>query len=211
MYEEKSSIEKLQEFAKNTQRKIEYFDATKSVNVFSQIPVAKRKVSISNLDGQNTFFISHNDTQKLGDSSFYSGFFFPMNIPSHIKIDIRRKNIIDKLNPFFNESNFKSGSKKFDKQVVIKQNDTNLTHELFSKRKIQELTITSLKLDERLKIVVNPFAINFVPELIDQSIFGILLCNDWIFESTKIEEFFSLIEKFRYNMNSFHLLEASHR
>ncbi|MEA3317566.1 MAG: hypothetical protein U9R54_06375 [Bacteroidota bacterium] len=141
MEEEKSAIELLKDFAKKTGRQINISEKRHpSIGIKGRV-FHKNYAIISDKKNHNGYFVNYFDAKQFDDNAKYSGFFFSIDAPSTSKIQIRKKNILNKLNPFFKKNRFTSRYQDFDSQAIITENDLNLTSNIFRNRKFQNLTL----------------------------------------------------------------------
>ena len=202
MEEDKSAIEILKDFALNTGRKIEFSEKHYPTRIshrgFSHVSHA----IVSDKLNQNEYFVSYSDSRGFGDNANYSGFFFLMDAPAASTIKIRKKNVLDKLNPFFKQNRFSSRYSEFNTKVVIEENDIALTNRIFSNTLTQELTREILNLDDRIRVGVNNINVDIVPVLKGKSTFGIYLAGEWLLNETILEKLFrfTINTKLRFNV-----------
>lgn len=198
MVQEKSAIEKLQDFALNSGRQIDFSENKypKGTGIHPRLFSLNHAI-ISDKLNQSGYFVSYRDSKGIGDSANYSGFFFPIEVSDSFKIRIRKKNILDKLNPFLKSNSFKSLYYNFSSKVVIEENDISLTNRIFNNKLIQELTLEILSLDERIRVGVNNIQVDVVPNLKGKTTFGIYITGQWMLDETLLETLFILTEKLR--------------
>lgn len=194
---EKSSIQKLQEFAKSTGRVIKCSEDAYSSNAMQPIVYHKRLVYIKNHANSKTYFACFSDTKKVVGTVHYSGVFFSLPIATSTKICLRKKFITDKLNFFSGKEIYKTGTRSFDSQVIFEEFTSNGSDRIFTNARVQEIIEQALKFDLRLRAGVNSLDLNFIPELNGQSHFGIYTTQDWFVEPEKIEMLYKLVEKIR--------------
>ncbi len=191
-----SPIEILEVFAKKTNREIS-FTETAYVKHTSRYQHYLRRLYIPNKINSDVHFVSFLDQKRIDEFANFSGIFFPISVPLSSKIEIRKKNILDKLNPFFKKSGFETGNEEFDSGVVISENVSFEEQEIFNNRKIQKHVLKIFELNEILKITINQANINFVPFFEGKSHIGIIVTRHWLLDSELIQNLFYLMEQFR--------------
>jgi len=197
MSEEKTAVEELIEFAKKTNREINYSDKGYVASGFNPRTLKKSHAVIFDSQKGGGYFINYSDMVARGDSAMYSGFFFPIDVPSTSVINVRQKNILDKLNPFLKQSDYKTQSSDFNSKVVFTENDERSTTKIFNNQGIQDLVLEIFNLDPRIKIGVNHIDVGIVPQLKNKSTLGIYILEQWLLEDALIEKLFGLMEKFK--------------
>lgn len=201
METEKSEIEILKEFAHRSNRKIEFSEKNYKVGTIKPRYFVKSHVEIHDNNDNSLAFISYGDTQAFGDNAIYSGLFFPISSPNSSKILIRKKNILDKINPLLKQSNHSDGFSDFNSRVVIIDNDYAETTKLFGNIEVQYLVNEAFSLDERIRIGINNFDIDVSLELKGQSHFGVFMTQQWFLEKAVIEQLFTIADKLRRLMH----------
>ena len=194
---EKSSIQKLQDFAKSTGRDIKSSEDAYSSNAMQPIVYHKRLVYIKNHPNSNTFFTCFSDPKNVSGIAHCSGVFFSLPVSKSTKISLRKKFITDKLNFFSNNENNKTGSQNFDSKVVFEKYQLTGADRIFTNTRVQEIIKNALEFDLRLRVGINGVDVSFVPQLKGESHFGIYTTQDWFEEPEKIEILFKFVEKIR--------------
>lgn len=195
--EEKSNIEILREFAQSTNRAIFEKELAYPKSGIGTIQKFKNMVFIPNNAEKTSFFIWFSDPfGGIGSSTVFCGAFIP--IPSFIKskINIRRKNVLDKIDVFAKSN--KMGIESFDSKFIIKGDIGVAEKRLLSPSKIQDLLMKALDIEGILNISINEHNLDFVPELKGNSYLSIINPHTWILERDFIEEGFRQIEKIRF-------------
>lgn len=193
MEEEKSSIQKLKDFARNSGRRIEFLEQAYPSNALQPITYHRRSLYIPNHDNTNTYFVCYYDAKKMYGKDTYSGFFFSLSVSKPTKVLIRKKHFFDRLNLFSGNNTYKSGVASFDSQVMYEEAELFGSCKIFTNRKVQTLIEKAFQLDPRLRITINGVDVDFVPELKNHSHFGIFTTQDWFVEPEKIESLFKLV------------------
>ncbi len=197
MYNDKSAIEILTEFAKNTGRKIEFLEQPYPKGFIRPVAYHKRKLYIPGNKEETSYFICYQDSTEFGEHAMYSGVFVPISVPESFRIKVRKKDVIDKLNVFSRKKSIKTENQDFDSQVVLTVSDPDKAKLILKNKNIQGIIIKAFKLNEEFKIAINEVDISFVPPFKNKSYFGIYSTQQWILERETIETLFWLIEKFR--------------
>ncbi len=201
IYPEGSAIDTLEKFAKDTKRTIDAKEIPYQSTAVHPITYHKRKVSIPESEDREVFYLSYGNSREYGTYANFSGVFFPINAPSSTVIKVRNRDILDKINPFLSESDFKSVNKDFNNKVVIEENDILTTKSFFGKSKIQNLIPDIFKHNQALRIGINDVKIDFIDELKEKSHFGIYLIDDWIVKPEEIEFLFDRVKKIKTLLN----------
>lgn len=197
MEEEKSSIQKLKDFAKKSDREIEFSEGAYSSNAMQPIVYHKRLVYIKNKPNSKTYFACFSDPKKVAGKEYCSGVFFSLPVSQSTKICLRKKFVTDKLSFFSKKGTNKTGNHSFDSKVVFEEFQLIGTDRIFTNTRVQEIIKNALDFDLRLRVGINDFDLSFVPELKGNSHFGIYTTQDWFVEAEKIEMLFKFVEKIR--------------
>lgn len=194
MDQEKSAIQELKDFAKKTGRSVEVSEKDYPVDKLRPRYLSRNYIVISSQFNSSVKFVSFNDDKAFGDNSMYCGVFFPINAPKSSIINIRKKNILDKLNPLLKQKDYGGMSDGFISKVVIVDEDSHSTNKIFNNYRLQDHTIAALNLDERLRVGINTIEIDMVPEFKNKSLFGIYMSPQWLLNDVLIEKLFGLGE-----------------
>lgn len=194
IYPEGSAIDTLEKFAKETKRTIDAKETPYQSTAVHPVTYHLRKVSIPDTDKKEIFYLSYGNSREYGTYANFSGVFFPINAPLNTVIKVRNRDILDKINPFLSESDFKSDNKNFNKKVVIEENDIFTTQLFFSKTCVQKLIPSIFKHNQALRIGINDVKIDFIEEFKGKSHFGIYILDDWIVKPEEIEFLFEQIK-----------------
>ena len=130
-------------------------------------------------------------------STIYSGAFIPLNSDIKSSINIRNRNIIDKLNVFSNTKSSVIGDSKFDSKVVISGELDSSVKQLLSRLKLQERLLQALKIEPFINISINEYNLDFIPELKGIPYLSIINPQNWTLETDDVEKIFKQIEKIR--------------
>lgn len=194
---EKSSIQKLQDFAKSTGREIKCSEGAYPSNAMQPIVYHKRLACIKNHTNNKTYFACFSDPKKVGGIEHCSGVFFSLPVAKTMKICLRKKFVTDKLNFFVKKETNKTGNQSFDSKVIFEKYETNGSDRVITNTRVQETIKEALNFDLRLRVGINDVDLSFVPELKGESHFGIYTTQDWFVEPEKIEVLFKFVEKIR--------------
>ena len=194
---QKTTIEWLSEYAELTNRKIYFSESSYPSNALHPVTLHKRHFYIPNTADELSFLVGFSDPKSLNSTDLFFGVFFPIELDKSNHILIREKNIIDKINPFFNKKTIKFNSDSFNSSVAIFGNDIDSVKTYFNLNVVQNLIIQSLKIEQAMLIGINEIDLNFVPAFINKSNFGLYTKLKWIIEKNKIETLFSHIEQYR--------------
>ena len=191
-------IEILCEFAKNTNRNITFKEIPYPTSYGFRLTKYRTTVYIHNNQDESSYFICFWDPyHKIGEYTNFSGVFIPISLDRTKTFNIREKNILDKLNPFSDSKNCKTGFRDFDSKVVITGNDPPLIASFFHDKKVQNLIIQALKIKQAMWIGLNDVNVEFVPGLKNKSHFCIYNSQGWFLENSQIEKLFEIIEEIR--------------
>lgn len=200
---EKSDIEILREFAKSTNRIIVEKEIPYPLTGIRTFQKYKRMIYVPNNPEKTSFFIWFSDPYlKIGQSTIFSGAFIPLSSRIKSKINLRKKNILDKLSFRSKTKVNEIGNEHFDSRVVITGNMDTATKRLLSQTRIQEQLIKALEMDNAMRISFNEHKIEFVPELVGVQYLSIINVESWDMERNDLEDIFKRIEKIRRNISS---------
>ena len=204
MEEDKTAIEELKEFAKKTNREIDFDDKTYVASGINPRNLVKQHVIISSSTNDEPYFVNYCDMAAIGDNAMYSGFFFPVEFPVSTLVKVRQKNVLDKMNLFSKKPKFKTQSRKFDSKVIIEENDERSSGKLFYSQGLQTLLLDILKLDPRLKLGVNHIKVDLVPELKGKSTLGIYITEQWLLDEAIVKKLYTLVGKLKMKIQIGH-------
>lgn len=192
MEKEKTAIEKLKDFANRTHRKIDYCENAYPSNALHPITYHRRFVSIAENNFNHIFYASFGDSRRLDNLSTISGVFFPIDVATETKINVRKMHIFDKLNLFGKKKYYKTGVDSFDSKVIFEEFTAIGTNKIFTNTKIQKLILEAFDFDMKLRVGINMFNLDFIPELKGKSFIGIYNTITWLTDSSEIEFLFKL-------------------
>jgi len=197
--EEKSNIDVLEEYARSTNREIVHKKKPYPLTGIRTFRKYKQYVYVpyNNLE-RDFFFIWYSDPYaSVGYYTVFSGAFIPISSRVKCKLNIRSKNILDKVNVFSKSKAIKIGSDNFDSKVVISGDVDSAAKKILSQAKIQNQLLKTLELPGFLNISINEHNVDFVPELKGKSYLSIINPKSWDFEKDTIEEIFRRMVKIR--------------
>ena len=201
MEKDLTAIEILKEFADSTNREIVFSEKQYPVKGIYARPFHLEYAIISSRLEPEVYFVNFSDSKKYGLDAMYSGFFFAIDTPNDFSINIKNKNIIDKLNPFSKKSLSISKYHEFNSKVLVECSDLELATNLFDSVKIQDLIIKTLNTDQRFMLGINNVKIDLVPELENKSVFGFFIAEQWLLDNSINEELFSIIKEFKHELS----------
>lgn len=202
MENDNSALDILKLFAKSTQRQIITSEKQYAVKGIYARPFHVQYAIITSRTEPKIYFVNYSDSKKYGLNAMYSGFFFEINAPKESSIIIRKKSILDKLNPFSKKNIFSRKFHEFSSKVVAEGTDVDLATKIFDNMDIQDLTIKTLNLDQRIMLGLNNIEIDIIPELKNKSVFGFFIAEQWLLDNHKNSEFFKIIVEFRKNLSA---------
>jgi hypothetical protein len=106
MSTEKSANEILTEFAAKTNREIVVSQQDYPKTTIRPRNFYKKQIIIKDKDEQQICFVWFQDSKAFDKDAMFSGLFFPVQLPEIYEVEIRKKDILDKANPFAQKSSF---------------------------------------------------------------------------------------------------------
>ncbi len=195
MEKEKTAQEILQEFAHRTDRDFDYKEVPyPSSAMMSKITYHKRTLVIPENSNHTSYFVCFADSKEMGPKALFSGVFMPFDIPKSTSVVIRKKDVLDKLNPFGKKNFCKTGTPTFDKQYQISSNDPTVVKRIFQERPVQKLVRDAFKIEGVIMVGINEVDVDFVPGLKGKSQLGIYTQQEWITDGRKIENLFAIVD-----------------
>ena len=199
---EKSNIEILREFAKSTNRSIVDKEIPYPLTGIRTFQKYKRMVYVPNNTENTSYFIWFSDPYaKIGLPTIFSGAFIPLSSRIKSRIHIRKINILDKLNIFSKTKANKIGYDRFDSEVVISGEVDTAVKRLLSQSRIQGQLLMALEIEKFIRISLNEYRIDFVPDFKGIPYLSIINPQSWTLERNDIEIIFRHIEKIRDVIN----------
>jgi hypothetical protein len=195
---EKSNLEILSKFAKSTNRDFEYKEVEFPTSGIRKIPKFKRWAYISNNHLRETFFVWFgNPYENIGIPTVFCGAFIPLPFQYDSKLNIRKKNILDKISLFDKNKNNILGNDSFDKKVIIKGDVDSKTKRLLANTKLQKCLLSALDLNTLINISIDENEIDFVPELKNNSYLAVINPQSWYLKKSEIEKMLKSAEEIR--------------
>lgn len=193
---EQSNLDKLKSFAHRTGREIVYTEEQYPLPSYRKIPRYKRTVYIPYNSDNNLFFVLFSDHYyKVGVHTVFCGVYFATEFSANTKLNFRKKDIIDKLNPFQPKDKIKFNDRLVDSQLVTTGNDEGAISRYFRHPVLQRLMIENLDTNMFVNFSVNETPVDFVPQLKDTSHFAIINPQEWIFDEKIIEGWFDTMQQ----------------
>jgi len=196
---EKSNIQSLKEFAKSKNRSChsQEYEYPLSPMMVRKFPKYKKQVYMPVNHQQSSHLVWFSDHYNMGKAAelyVFCGAFIPVDFPTKAYLNIRSRNILDRLN-IFKKKGLKTGAHSFDSKVVIKTNHPQAAMKLLSKARLQREIIKALKIDLALSISVNEVEVGFVPSLKGKSHLSILNSQIWFTEKGDLDPLMNAIEE----------------
>ena len=201
MENDKSATTILKEFAKRTDRNFEFTEKPYPSVAMHKVTYHRRMLFIPNNINENSYFVCFGDSKELGPKALFSGVFMHVDLPVSTIMTVRKKDVLDKLNPFSKKKYCKTGIPGFDSQVRITADDPAAVKRVFQDRKMQKLVKDAIKLDAGIIVGINDVNIDFVPILKEKSHLGVYIQQEWILDCKMIEKLFDLMESFQITSN----------
>ena len=195
---DKTETEILKDFAKSTNRLIVNKEIPYPLTGIRTFQQYRRMVYMPNNPENTSYFIWFSDPYaKIGLPTIFSGAFIPLSSNIKSRINIRNKNILDKLNIFSKTKANTIGSDRFDSKVVISGDIDSSVKRLLSQSRVQSQLLKALDTEEFRTISLNEYKIDFIPEFKDTPYLAIINPQSWELDKKNIEKIFSQIEKIR--------------
>lgn len=195
--ENKSTIELLTDFANWTSRKIYASEILYPSLAIRRVTLHKRTVYIPDTKEELCFLVGYHDPKSFSENELFFGVFFTIPFPSTTTFNIRKKDMLDKLNPFLAKKSLTIGSPKFDSSTVITGNNKILTSEILNDTKVQDLILELLEIRDCVNIGLNDVDLDFVPHFKDKSSFGVFTKQVWFVDTEMIENLFAKVRQLR--------------
>ncbi|MEA1873039.1 MAG: hypothetical protein U9N51_01240 [Bacteroidota bacterium] len=192
----KSNIDLLNSFANKTSRKIHSEEVQLPINMVGRksLPKHRREVSIQDNENPNLFFILYGDYYKSrGDYTYHSGVYTALDAYQTERLKIRKKDILDKLNPSFYKKAIRSGSGNFDRNFAIKGHGDSFISKHLSNYLLQEKIKIGLNTKTFCVFGLNETNLSFETHFDEKSGFGILNHQAWVLDEIIIEQWFDVM------------------
>lgn len=194
-YSESSPYKTLSAFAEKSHRKLIFNEEQYPGSIRHGGAMHKQTFYMEDKHNSDIYLAGFFDPKQFEENELWFGVFCPIQLPEFTKLTIRKKNTLDKLNPFLRNKTLSSENRIFDSKTIITGNDPKLTTKLLFSSELQQKILESFTLSPLLFFGVNPFRIDFCPALKKQSIMGIYTFQKWILEEDFIEELFLNMRK----------------
>ncbi len=194
-YSESSPFKTLSAFAEKSHRKLIFNEEQYPGSVRYGGATHKQTFYMEDKQNSEIYLAGFFDPKQFGENELWFGVFCSAQLPEFAQFTIRKKNILDKLNPFLRNKTLSSENRIFDSKTVITGNDSQLASKLLFSSELQQKILESFTLSPLLFFGANPFRIDFCPALKNQSIMGFYTFQKWILEEDFIEELFLNMQK----------------
>jgi hypothetical protein len=188
--EPKTALDELREFAGNTKRKIVTDQIEYPNNLAERITHTRKTVCIQDTADESCFLAGYHDPKAFGDKELWFGVFFTSSLPEKQSFVIRKKDILDKLNPFPGSTVFKTGTNSFDSRVCISGTDPDLMTRILGSSGLQQKILEIFPISPNLYFGLNNHDNGFIPAFQNTSVLGIYTNRKWITDAEILEELF---------------------
>lgn len=196
--EDKPSKDIIEEFARMTNRIVVFKETRYNLTGFRSFQKYKKLVYMPYDSSRTNYFVWLSDPYaRIGYPTVISGAFIPISSRIKSKLNIRSRNILDRFSFLTKSKTYKTGSEKFDSQVVIAGSINNAEKRLLSQPRLQNQMLKALGIASNTTISINEYNIDFVSEFKGKSYLSIINPQSWVLERDSIEEIFRRMEKIR--------------
>ncbi|MPM04961.1 hypothetical protein SDC9_51242 [bioreactor metagenome] len=199
--ENKSTLDALAEIARLTNRKVFVSEAPYPGTTINPVVLHKRTVYMPDTKNDRCFLAGFSDPKSFDKNNMFFGVFFTVPYSESSTFEIRKKDTLDRMNPFLASKTHKIESGNFNSAAVIKGNDERLMNRILVNGQTQQLIIDALSLEGYWFAGLNAVNLSFVPDMQQHSCFGIYTRQTWITNRERIEELFSLAAGLSKQMN----------
>ncbi len=147
--------------------------------------------------GGSVFACFSDPYARFGQSTIYSGAFVPLPADIQSELLLRKKDVIDNINPFSKTRANALGNRIFDSRVVISGKMGPAEKQLLSSSMLQRQIIDSLSDAPNLLVYINSIHPGFVPWFDDMACLGIVYPRGWQLEEAFVERLLFRAEKIR--------------
>ena len=190
--ENRSTLSELSEIAQLTNRKIFVSEAPYPGSALNPVTLHRRTVYMPDSKNNHCFLAAFSDPKSFEKNNMFFGVFITISSPLSSNFEIRKKDTLDRLNPFLSRKSLRLGSNSFDKTSVISGNDERLMRKILSATLTQQLILDALAMKEYWFAGLNSVDLGFIPDYKRQSCFGIFTRQAWIVDKSRIEALFQL-------------------
>lgn len=198
----KSTIELLSEFAANSHRAIHFTENAYPTSTAERVVHHKRTVYMANNAHETSFLVGYNDPKNFGANELHFGVFAPLDRFQAYTFSARKKDLLDRLNPFLRKKTITSGIDYYDQMLIISGNDEGAVRKILGMNGLVNHISESIEMRNAINIGLNACFIEFVPAFKDKSSFGIFTRQEWIMDHEIIEQMFKKVEAMRKIINN---------
>ena len=191
---DESMFQWLARFAADTGREFISHETAYDGNFLHGTTLHKRIFHIAASPESPCYLVGYSDPKSLGINPLYFGVFFASRLPRHWHLKIRKKDILDKLNPFLRSSSVSSRNRQFDATAVITASEQGVATNLLATTDIHRLCADVFSLQPGFVIALNDVDTGFVPALNHSSVIGIFTTQAWLDDANLIENLFNKAE-----------------
>ncbi|PKP03611.1 MAG: hypothetical protein CVU11_07650 [Bacteroidetes bacterium HGW-Bacteroidetes-6] len=197
MENDKTTLDILSEFAKQTGRTIISSETEYPGNAIHPVDYHKRSFCIPFSDASECFLAGISNPKSYSDNAFFFGVFFTVSAPLTSNFIISKKDILDRIAISGRKSILKTGTASFDSMFLIKGNDRNSLLKLIPDSYSLELCTGLLNLRKNFKMGLNICNLDFAAELKGKSTFGIFTYQGWILDFDFLENWLRKTVQFK--------------
>jgi len=193
-----NNIDFLKDFAQRSSRIIQSEEVQLPINLigYKNLPKHRREVSIQDNENSNLFFILYGDYYKSrGDYTYHSGLYTALDGYQKERLKIRKKDILDRLNPSFYRKAIRSGIGSFDRNFAIEGYGESFISKHLSNYLLQEKIKIGLNIKTFCVFGLNETDLSFETHFDGKSGFGILNHQAWVLDETIIEQWFDVMRE----------------
>lgn len=192
----------LKNFAKSINRKIFIEESQYQHSAIHPVRYHRRKVYLNFEDDIPIYFACFGDSRDFSKYANYSGVFLDTDFPLNSTFKIRKKDVLDKINPFLRNNSFQTGNRNFDSNIVIEGKNSLSTISLLESRDIQSIIKEVFDFDQLVYFGLNDVKPDFVPTFANKSTIGFYKVNDWIIKTEKIIYIFEQLKSIQKILNT---------
>ncbi|PKP19143.1 MAG: hypothetical protein CVU05_12000 [Bacteroidetes bacterium HGW-Bacteroidetes-21] len=196
----KPTHEFLIDFANKTGRTAYYTETAYPTFISQPTAHHKRTIYIPNNEKGTSFLIAFNDPKSLSENNLFFGAFTPINVPTSKSLFIRKKDVVDKINPFKKNKINSNGTEHFNAQTYISAQDEAFVSKTLTNISMQNNILECLNLQNTMNVEINILNLDFVPNFKNISHIGLFTRLHWITDEAMIEAFFTKAEAFRNHL-----------
>lgn len=190
--ENKSTLDALSEIARLTNRQIFVSEAPYPGTTINPVVLHKRTVYMPDAKNDRCFLAAFSDPKSFENNNMFFGVFFTVPWPKSSTFEIRKKDTLDRLNPFLAGKTHRIEGGHFNSAAVIKGNDERLMNRILLNEQTQQLILDVLSMNEYWFAGLNAVDLGFIADINQYSCFGIYTRQTWITDRERIEELFAI-------------------